>query len=94
MTTGEVLRKAKGLYALAPSHAAAGDMPRPGTRCIVLALDEAVRADRSGESERAFNEALATFQAASEDSRLVEFNAEHSTEEVLAVFDKAIELAA
>lgn len=89
MTTAEVLQKARGLYFRAPSHAAEGDIPRPGTFCVVLALDEALRSDRSGGSECSFNEALAAFESAIGSTNVVRFNAEHSTGEVLAAFSAA-----
>lgn len=93
MRTVDVLREARALYAAAPSHAPAGDFPETGTRCVVMAIDKALTDDRTGRSagnyldvEREFAKAFGGVPA-----DVVPFNAEHSTEEVLAVFDKAIE---
>lgn len=93
MTTVDVLRKARGLYAASPSHALPDDIPKPGTDCVLTALNKVV-CDDSGRSLENYEAASDALVAAFGTDRLVEFNAEHSTEEVLAVFDKAIEAVA
>ena len=88
MTTVEVLRKARELYAANPSHAPAGARPEPGTVCVILAIDRS-----SGPVGYSSEAEYAVLRAAGA-SGVVTWNAEHTTEEVLAAFDKAIEVAA
>jgi hypothetical protein len=77
----EGLRKARALYASAPSHVGRYGCPEDNTYCIITALEEAgwIPGMRLG--------LYAEIGAVS----LIDYNAEHSTEEVLAVFDRAIE---
>lgn len=87
MTVVEVLRKARELYAASPSHVPSGDVPTPGTVCAVTAID---RASGPGfiycfEAEYALLRACGPWALG-----VVTWNAEHTTEEVLAAFDKAI----
>lgn len=85
--TVEVLRKARALYEANPSHAPADEMPEPGCECPITALctaDEALGGGYLG--------ALIALRraAGAEANFLAEWNAEHSTDEVLAAFDTAI----
>lgn len=88
MTTRDVLIKARALYASAPSHAAKGTWPDLGTYCVATAVDNAhdARAKRGAAAYRAFK---ATIGGVSP----IDYNATHSTAEVLAVFDQAIQEA-
>ena len=89
MTTVEVLRKARALYAANPSHAPSGEAAEPGRVCVVLAIDFA-----SGPRIYCYEAENAVHQACGARESVVKWNAEHTTEEVLAAFDKAIEVAA
>jgi hypothetical protein len=79
----EHLRKARALYASAPSHAYPWDYPEDNTYCLLTALEAA------GWTPAAFR-----VLRAEADTYLAWYNAEHSTEEVLSLFDRAIECAA
>jgi hypothetical protein len=85
-TTLDILRHARDLYAYAPSHAPFRDAPEPGTHCIVTALITASNADVLSPAYRAARDPL--YRVIGES--LPDWNAEHSTEEVLAAFDRAI----
>lgn len=82
MSTVEVLRAARELYAAKPSHAPVGQSPRPGTHCVVYAV--------SRQTDAGAHHALGAFALAIETTEIVEWNATHSTAEVLAAFDRAI----
>lgn len=89
MTTAEVLRDARALYAANPSHAGSGTDPDPGTHCVIYAVNTAAAEDGP------FDSAISAFTSAIDSSDcLVNWNAEHTTEEVLAAFDRAIKAAA
>lgn len=86
-----VLRKARDLYAANPSHALAREFPKAGTYCAVTAIHAAapgwenrVVCDHADAILRAVTGTQHTALA------LPEWNAAHSTETVLAAFDKAI----
>lgn len=94
MTTTEILQAARALYAAAPSHAPANTMPSRHTYCPITAIAEAE--DAAAECSL-YRPAVERFERAiPESSRytVASFNADHSTQEVLAVFDAAIEAAA
>lgn len=80
------LRKARERYGSAPSHASAYSLPEPGTYCALTAFT------RHGYSEHSAA-AFALFRDQVGAEGVVRFNAYHTTEEVLAVFDRAIEAA-
>lgn len=86
LTTVEVLRQARALYAEAPSHAPLGTYPESWEVCAVTACGfdagygEAVRALAIAAGiERDFPR-----------SAVIEWNAKATTADVLAAFDKAI----
>lgn len=83
------LRAARERYGSAPSHAPAGQAVESGTYCAITAFT------RHGYSHPVHTLAAvgALYRAIGFESSLVEFNAEHTTEEVLAAFDRAIEAA-
>lgn len=87
-----LLRIARDKYAANPSHAPVGRSPEAGMLCvataIMYALDELPLRERPSMSD-----ADAAFDAAIGGCDMVDFNATHTTEEVLATFDKAIEIA-
>jgi hypothetical protein len=96
MMTAQVLEKARELYAAAPSHAPTGHVPEDGTTCMLLAIiDAQEQLDPEGYSDcPPFMAAVQWILHGKGYSRgLIRFNAEHSTEEVLAVFDEAIAAA-
>lgn len=78
----DILTAARKRYAENPSHAGVGDYPEPGTVCAVTAFAPVQ------ESAWAGIDALQDIVPSS--SGLVRWNAEHTTEEVLALFDRAI----
>jgi hypothetical protein len=84
----DILCRARELYAAAPSHAAPCEMPDPGTRCVIFALRDAAGGSWTG----AHQGVLAALEKAMGNPILgpVPWNAEHTTEEVLAAFDRAI----
>lgn len=100
MTVEDVLREARRLYAEHPSHAPSGHFPAAGTVCVVLAIDDALedltREDWTRDWEYLYNGAQRAFAVAigGDTQEIVAFNAEHTTDEVLAAFDKAIEAVA
>lgn len=76
------LREARARYAAAPSHVPATSGPAVGTYCLVSSVS-------SSPDQWAVLQSLRV--ASGGTMSLVEFNASHTTEEVLAVFDRAIE---
>jgi hypothetical protein len=94
MTTAELLTAARALYASAPSHAPAEDFPEDGTYCVVSAIDTVALALPNTESRPslAWNALDALRKVTG--TPLVDWNATHSTEEVLAGFDAGIAAAA
>ena len=89
MTTADVLREARALYAAAPSHAVPGQSPKHDTECVMTAICAVTTA------EGAYWDAVEALRRAVGDvDSLVAWNAEHSTAEVLAAFDRAIEACA
>lgn len=80
-----VLCDARALYAASPSHAPSFQSPTPGTYCPIYALGVSVpfAADWPAGAEMALVRAAGT-------DRIPTWNAEHTTEEVLAAFDRAI----
>lgn len=89
MTVREVLIQARKLYAAAPSHAPVGYACESGKECMVTAV---CNAGGDGDVEDAALLALSSLVEPS--LGLARFNANHSTEEVLDVFDQAIEATA
>lgn len=81
----DVLRKACALYAANPSHVSCGDYPSPGTYCLSTAVQTAAAGKDVG-----FWRPLDVMQNVIGTSRIATWNAENSTETVLAAFDKAI----
>jgi hypothetical protein len=79
-----VLRKARDLYAANPSHAPFPLLPPRGTYCAVLAIY------RAPGSINEHLEAEQTLTDVAGGRDLIDWNAENSTETVLAAFDKAI----
>lgn len=86
-SVADVLRAARELYAQAPSHADVCDDPEPGTHCVLSATDAASMALGTGDAgcgaDRVLRQAIGGRE-------LVSWNAESSTETVLAAFDRAI----
>lgn len=88
MTTADLLRAARALYAANPSHAALGEVVAPGTRCAIGAI---CLAETRNPFPGVFAYAVSSLRdAVPFGASLVDFNAEHSTAEVLALFDRAI----
>lgn len=88
--TVDVLRRAREFYAASPSHAASGDPVEDGCVCLIWALNDAAD-EGDGDFCDAWisaHEALAA--AAGFPASMVVWNAEHSTEDVLAAWDRAI----
>jgi hypothetical protein len=87
--TVDILCRARELYASAPSHAEWGADIEPDTHCVITATVKA-----SGGLPVAYTPALVALAAASEMAASTDFiaawNADHSTAEVLAAFDRAI----
>jgi hypothetical protein len=81
VSTVDVLRAARDLYEQAPSHVPCGTRPVRGTYCVSTAIQASAG---SALVISAFTSVIGTH-------RLATWNAEHSTEEVLAAFDRAIE---
>ena len=80
------LREARALYAASPSHVGGDAMlPRPGTHCVITALN-AVAVDND------YWDAYVAIRRAADvpDGGVVDWNATHTTAEVLAAFDRAI----
>jgi hypothetical protein len=95
----DLLTKARDLYAKSPSHVAFGRHPSPGSHCPVTALQTV----SIGLEVKACLRLLAMAAGlSSEDSgvtgdarkAVIVWNAETSTEDVLAAFDRAIAEAA
>ena len=87
-TVADVLREARELYAQAPSHAEAGGIPSKGTFCPIWALWEV-----AWSNNHMLNRADALLCRIAGTNDLATWNAENSTETVLAAFDRAIEVA-
>lgn len=86
-SVADVLREARRLYAANPSHAPAGQGVPAGQHCVISAIHVATKGlGYYQAARRFFDEAAGTMDAA-------RFNASHSTETVLEVFDRAIRLA-
>jgi hypothetical protein len=84
--TVEILRRGRALYAAHPSHAPFEAQPEVGCQCLVTAVGcdpLALLAIADAAPFKMFN----TNEGA------IRWNAEHTTEEVLAAIDRAIELA-
>lgn len=85
----DILTKAAAIYAANPSHAPVCDEPAAGTECASTAITRA--ADKmSGEYwpwQAATHARLLLSEIAGE--WIVEYNAKHTTEEVLAIFEAA-----
>lgn len=84
-----VLREAATLYAEAPSHAPIGDYPECGMHCAITAVTSATYARNMSISQAmVVSDALIALNKAA-GRWIVGYNADHTTEEVLAVFEKA-----
>lgn len=81
MTLRATITAARELYASAPSHTPAYGYVPHGQHCIVTALSEA-----GGDWE-----ATAFFRRNAGVPSLAQYNEEHSTEDVLALFDHVLE---
>lgn len=93
-TVVEVLRRGRELYASAPSHVADPGIPERGTYCVLTATQAA--AYELGGSEDAHHKASLAddyLQRVAQTMRLVNWNAENSTETVLEAWDRAIAAA-
>lgn len=89
MTTKEILIKAREIYAANPSHAPLSELPAAGTYCVATAISEVSPKGMCIECVCA----LEKFLPFGRDG-VVSYNATHTTDEVLALFDKAIEAEA
>lgn len=88
VSTVDVLRAARDLYAQAPSHAPKGEDLPAGRYCPLTAIGTASGSySLARPAENAFYEAVGWVG-------VVRWSATHSTEEVLAAFDRAIEAEA
>jgi hypothetical protein len=85
----ELLRQARALYAAAPSHAAPGYMPALGTYCVITAITIAALNDPARGQDATFAEDALVRAASGGD--IIAWNANATTDEVLAAFDRAIE---
>jgi hypothetical protein len=83
--TVDILCRARALYASAPSHAPAEYAPEPDTYCVIYALHFAARGASNDDSP-----AFQAFARVIDDRSVSTWNAEHTTVEVLAAFDRAI----
>ena len=90
MTTVEVLHAARELYATNPSHVPYPETPAYGTYCAVTAISHSAMRLWSGGLYDNAREALARATGNPPWVSIPRWNAEHSTEEVLAAFDEAI----
>jgi hypothetical protein len=83
----DTLVRGRELYAAAPSHAPLDRLPAPGTLCAVMALEDAGarRAIHYIPVADALLDAMGDTAVS-----IAHWNADHTTEEVLAAFDRAI----
>lgn len=84
-----VMRRAREIYAAAPSHADPGVTPDDGTYCAVTACSQA-RREHGG---RYFVDSWGLLDDhcySRHHMSVVRFNATHSTDEVLALFDEVL----
>lgn len=86
MNVKDILTQARDLYAGSPNHVPSGCMLPSGTYCMISAVCSV-----EGKTWEEENEALDALYLVVDTESLVDFNVEHSTEEVLAAFDRAIE---
>jgi hypothetical protein len=93
MTTVEALREARALYAAAPSHVPHPQCPGDGRHCPMTAIHDATRRRLDPLGRDAVHPDVYLRRAMGHTDSIVDWNAKHSTEEVLAAFDRAIELA-
>lgn len=87
-----ILEQARNLYASNPSHVPFPQTPGLGTHCVITAVRTAIEPE-SGPgfgTMRRIDAAQDALKYAAGVRSLVHFNATHTTEEVLAVFDAAI----
>lgn len=94
MITPELFYRAKRIYAENPSHAPPTELPNKGTYCFLSAISQS--------HKELTGNALGPFAGGWIFSYLrmehgiespIEYNAEHSTEEVLDLFDKCAAVA-
>ena len=83
MMTLKILRAARALYEQAPAHTAPYEWPDEACYCPLAALSEGGASPFDPAADR-----LRT--AMDETSSIAEWNATHTTSEVLAAFDRAI----
>lgn len=88
----DILKAARDKYASSPSHAPRGSHPREGSVCAAMALDRSSNGWYCMEAEELVARAAGLV---TQDPRMaiIDWNAKASTEEVLAAFDRAAELA-
>lgn len=87
----EVLAEARDIYAAAPTHVPHPQHPPKGTYCALTALLEVTDSRRHAHKDT--QEAYHVMYGVLGGENLVDFNATHSTEEVVAAFDRAIQAA-
>lgn len=90
VSPAEILQRARELYEANPSHAPSHHCPADDECCAVQALSRA-GASATWAAEDIADQAFFEAMGGDEDS-IVDYNAGHSTEEVIATFDRAIEL--
>lgn len=94
MNVQEVLKQARAKYEHAPSHAPVDGTPAVGTVCVLSAVWRVTDPLPNKALERDALEFLSDAVFAAGGDSVVDYNANHTTEEVLAtVFDRAIEKA-
>jgi hypothetical protein len=91
MTAAAILRAARALYESAPSHAPTGAYPPPGEYCLMGALSKGAQRPTGDGPVRELRAACVAMYSAIGTTESVAWNAEHTTAEVLAAFDRAIE---
>lgn len=85
LTASDILQSARDIYAAAPSHAPYGAPFPDDEHCILTAVDLAAHGEGN------YSEVVDRLIMAAGTDDLIDFNAKHSTAEVLAAFDRAIE---
>lgn len=88
-----LLAVAKALYALAPSHAPAGERVEEGCHCLISGIWEAGRGEGYDINQRVQAECVVLNEIIRRGGGvggLVSYNASHSTEEVIDVLDAAM----
>lgn len=93
--TADFLTRARGLFENFPDHSPYGKCPVPGCYCAVTALDRGWSSNSDDDTEEEAYKALAAgggFTLGTDwRATIICWNAAHTTAEVLAAFDAAIE---